>query len=49
MTPAYTKQLGLLQKLDIGAQKINGSSLRTFGIVIADFQVNDKLNRARFF
>ena len=50
MTPAYTKKLGLqTQKTDVGAQKIDGSSLDTFGIVIAGFQVIDKLGRARFF
>ena len=31
MTPAYAKQLGLhVQKTDVGAQKIDGSLLRTF-------------------
>ena len=50
MTPAYAKQLGLqVQKTDVGAQKIDSSSLRTFGMVIAGFQVEDKLVRARFF
>ena len=50
MTPAYAKQLGLqVQKTDIEAQKINGSSLWTFGMVIAGFQVENKLGRARFF
>ena len=50
MTPAYAKQLGLqVQKTDIEAQKIDGLLLRTFGMVIAGFQVENKLNRARFF
>ena len=50
MTPAYAKQLGLrTQKTDVGAQKIDGSSLNTFGMVIGGFQVIDKLGRARFF
>ena len=50
MTPAYAKQLGLqARKTDVGAQKIDGSSLRTFGMVIAGFQVEDKLGRVRFF
>ena len=50
MTPAYAKQLGLwTQKTDIGAQKIDGSLLATYGIVIAAFQVINKLGRARFF
>ena len=34
---------------NIGAQKIDRSSLATYGIVIAAFHVNDKLRRSRFF
>ena len=50
MNPAYAKQLGLqVQKNDVGAQKIDGSLLRTFEMVIAGIQVEDKLSRARFF
>ena len=50
MTPAYAKQLGLqIQKTDVGAQKIDSSSLQTFGMVIAGFQIEDKLGRAQFF
>ena len=50
MNPAYAKKLGLrIRKTDVGAQKIDGSSLDTFGMVIADFQIQDKLGRARFF
>ena len=50
MTPAYSKQLGFqIQKTDVKAQKIDGSLLRTFEMVIAGFQVEDKLGRARFF
>ena len=50
MTLAYAKQLGFqVQKTDIGAQKIDGSLLQTFGMVIAGFQVEDKLDRAQFF
>ena len=38
MTPTYAKQLGLrTQKTNVGAQKIDGSSLDTFRIVIAGF------------
>ena len=38
MTPAYVKQLGLqVQKTDVRAQKIDGSLLRTFEMVIASF------------
>ena len=38
MTPAYAKQLGLqTRKTDVGAQKINGSLLTTYKMVIAAF------------
>ena len=38
MSPAYAKKLGLqVRKTDVGAQKINGSTLETFGMVIASF------------
>ena len=50
MTPAYTSRLGLrVYRTDIGAQKIDGSTLETFGIVLASFQVEDKLEKTRFF
>ena len=50
MTPAYAKQLKLqVWKTDVGAQKIDGSLLRTFGMVIAGFEIEDKLDRAWFF
>ena len=50
MNPDYTRKLGLkIQRTNIGAQKIDGPALETFGIVIADFQVEDKVSRPRFF
>ena len=50
MTPAYAAKLGLkVRKTDIGTQKIDGSIFETFGMALADFQVEDKLGRARFF
>ena len=50
MSLSYAKRLGLkTRKTNIGAQKIDGSALETFGIVIADFQVEDKGGRPRFF
>ena len=50
MSPAYAKRLGLkTQKTNVGAQKIDGSALETFEMVIADFQVEDKSGRPRFF
>lgn len=53
--PAYAKKLGLtIRKTEVGAQKINGSPingspLETYGMVIAGFQVQDKLRRFCFF
>ena len=50
MSPAYAKKLGLkTRKTNVGAQKIDGSALETFGMMIADFQVEDKGGRPRFF
>ena len=50
MSPAYAERLGLkTRKTNVGAQKIDGSALETFGMVIADFQVEDKGGRSRFF
>ena len=50
MNPAYAKRLDLkTRKTNIGAQKIDGSALETFKIVITDFQVEDKDGRPRFF
>ena len=47
---AYVKRLSLkAQKTDVWAQKINGSAFETFGMVIADFQVEDKVGKPRFF
>ena len=38
MTPAYAAKLGLkIRKTDIGAQKIDGSTLETFEMVLVDF------------
>ena len=50
MTPAYISKLVLkVHPTDIKAQKIDGSTLETFGMVLASFQVEDKLGKARFF
>ena len=50
MSPAYTKRLGLKTwKTNVGAQKIDASALEIFGMVIADFQMEDKGGRPRFF
>ena len=34
---------------DVGAQKIDGTTLDIYGMVIAAFSVTDKVNRVRFF
>ena len=50
MTPGYASKLGLkVCPTDVVAQKIDGSTLEMFGMVLASFQVEDKLGRARFF
>ena len=50
MNPDYAWKLGFkIRRTNIGAQKIDGSALETFGMVIADFQVEDKTSRPRFF
>ena len=50
MTPAYASKLGLrVRHTDVGAQKIDGSTLQTFGMVLANFRMEDKLGRTRFF
>ena len=50
MTLAYVAKLGLqVQKTNIGAQKIDGSTLNIFGMVLANFQVKDRFGKVRFF
>ena len=50
MSPAYAERLGLKTwKTNVGAQKIDGSTLEIFEMVIADFQVKDKGGKPRFF
>ena len=49
MTPALASKLGLkVCSTNIGAQKIDGSTFQTLGMVLASFQVDDKLERVRF-
>ena len=48
--PAFTKQPSLLiRPTDVGAQKIDGTTLDTYGMVVAAFSVEDKTNWVRFF
>ena len=50
MHPDFAKKLGLqVLSTNVGAQKIDGSKLDTFGMVIASFSVEDKKGRSRFF
>ena len=50
LTLAYAAHLGLKVRVtNIGAQKINGSPLAIYGMVIATFQVVDKLSCSWFF
>ncbi len=50
MTLAYVAKLGLTtQKTDVGDQKIDGSTLVTYEIVIVRFSDQDKLGKVRFF
>ena len=48
--PAFAKELGLpIRPTDVGAQKIDGTTLETYGMVVAAFSVEDKTNQIRFF
>ena len=50
MSSTYIEKLDLsTQKTNVGAQKIVSSALETFGMVIANFHVEDKGGRSRFF
>ena len=46
MTPVYTLKLGFkVYYTDIGAQIIDGSIFKTYRMVLANFQVEDKLGK----
>ena len=50
MTPGYASKLGQkVYPINIGVQKIDSSTFETFGMVLASFQVEDMLERVRFF
>ena len=50
MHPAYATKLGLyVGKIDVSVQKIDGSHLDIFGIVIANYSLKNKLGIVRFF
>ena len=50
ISPAFARKLGLkIWKTNIKVQKIDDSALEIFGMVIADYQIEDKGSRPRFF
>ena len=50
MNPAFASKLGLsIRPTGIGAQKIDGSALKTYGMTIARLSIQDKSGRAQFF
>lgn len=50
MTPTYTLKLSVKVRFtDVRAQKIDGSMLKMFEMVLVNFQVKNKLERVRFF
>ena len=47
---AFAERLGLVvQTTNVGTQKIDGTTLKTYGIVIAAFSVTDQADKVRFF
>ena len=47
---AFAKQLGLsIRPIDVEAQKIDGTTLDTYEMVVAAFLLEDKANRIKFF
>ena len=50
MHPAFVERLGLLVRTtNVGAQKIDGTTLETYGMVVAAFSVTNQANKVRFF
>ena len=48
--PTFARELGLpIKTMDVGAQKIDGTMLNPFGMVVIAFSVTDKANQVRFF
>ena len=48
--PTYAAKLGLkVRRTNVWIQKIDGSILKIFEMVLASFQIEDKLERAKFF
>ncbi len=50
MSQAFTFQLSLkIWKTNVGDQKIDGTTLEIYGIVVSTFSMSDKNDRKRFF
>ncbi len=50
MSQAFAQQLGFkIRKTNVGAQKIDGTTLETSGMVVSTFSMLDKDGRERFF
>ncbi len=50
MSQAFAQQIGFkIRKTNVGAQKIDGTTLETYGMVVSTFSVLDKDGRKRFF
>ena len=50
MYPVFVEKLGLVvQIINIGAQKIDGTTFETYKIVVAAFLVTDQADKIRFF
>ena len=50
MILAYALKLSFkVRRTNVKAQKIDNSTLETFGMVLTNFQIEDKLKKARFF
>ncbi len=50
MSQAFAHHLGLtIRKTNVGAQKIDGTTLKTYGIVVSTFSVLNKDRKERFF
>ena len=48
--PTLAQELGLsIRPTDVGAQKIDGTMLDIFGMVVTAFSVTDKTNQVKFF
>ena len=50
MHPAFLERLGfVVRDTNFGAQKIDGTTLETYGMVVAAFSVTDQADRVRLF